>query len=94
MNEKTLSRTITVKCCATPHHPSGASYGPGGALILNTFRLGADWFDHGITEDVVRVLIREFGHEYNFDHLRAECHEALCRIGAKVFLLARQDQLT
>jgi hypothetical protein len=27
------------------------------------------------------------------DHLSAQYHEALCRIGAKVFLLARQRQL-
>ena len=43
---------------------------------------------------MVRVLIHEFGHEYSPDHLSAQYHEALCRIGAKVFLLARQGQLT
>ena len=91
--ERVLSRRIVVKFCATAHHLGGASYGPGGELVFNKFRLGADWFEHGITEDVVRLLIHEFGHEYSPDHLSAEYHEALCRIGAKMFLLARQGQL-
>jgi hypothetical protein len=37
--------------------------------------------------------IHEFGHQYSPDHLSAEYHEALCWIRAKVFLLARQNQL-
>jgi hypothetical protein len=91
--ERVLSRRIVVKFCATPHHLGGASYGPGGELVFNQFRLGADWFEQGITEDVVRVLIHEFGHEFSGDHLSAQYHEALCQIGAKMFLLARQGQL-
>jgi hypothetical protein len=67
--------------------------GPGGELVFNKFRLGVDWFEQGITEDVVRLLIHEFGHQYSPNHLSAQYHEALCRIGAKVFLLARQGQL-
>jgi len=88
MAEKVLSRSITVKFCATPHHLGGASYGPGGELVFNKFRLGADWFEHGSTEDVVRLLIHEFGHEFSLDHLSSEYHEALCRIGAKMYALA------
>lgn len=37
----------------------------------------------------MRLLI----HEYSPDHLSAQYPEALWRIGAKVFLLARQGQL-
>ena len=93
MADKVLSRRIVVKFCATPHHLGGASYSQSGELVLNKFRLGADWFERGITEDVVRLLIHEFGHEYSGDHLSSQYHEALCRIGAKMFLLARQGQL-
>jgi hypothetical protein len=56
MAAKTIDRQIVVKFCATAHHLGGASYGPGGELVFNKFRLGADWFEQGITEDVVRVL--------------------------------------
>jgi len=91
--DKVLSRRIVVKFCATPHHLGGASYSQSGELVFNKFRLGADWFEHGITEDVMHVLIHEFGHEYSPDHLSAEYHQALCRIGATLFLLGRQGQL-
>jgi hypothetical protein len=82
-----------VKFCAAPHHLGGASYGPSGEMVFNKFQLGADWFEQGIAEDVVHVLNHELGHQYSPDHLSAQYHEALCRIGAKVFLLARQGQL-
>ena len=90
MAEKVLSRAITVKFCATPHHLGSASYGPSGELVLNKFRLGADWFERGITEDVVRLLIHEFGHDTALDHLSSEYHEALCRIAAKLYALAQR----
>jgi len=85
--EKVLSRRIVVKYCATPHHLGAASYGPSGELVFNKFRLGAGWFERGITEDVVRLLIHEYGHDSSLDHLSSEYHEALCRIGAKLFTL-------
>jgi len=87
--EKVLARPIVVKFCSTPHHLGAASYGPGGELVFNKLRLGADWFEKGITEEVVQLLIHEYGHEYSGDHLSVEYHEALCRIGAKLFMLAR-----
>ncbi len=92
MAKKILSRQIAVKFCATPHHLGSASYGPNGELVFNKFRLGVDWFEHGITEDVVRLIIHEFGHEFSLDHLSAEYHEALCRIGAKLFAVAQHGQ--
>lgn len=91
--EKVLSRSITVKFCATPHHLGGASYGPGGELVFNKLRLGAEWFERGITEDVVGLLVHEYGHEYSPDHLSSTYHEALCRIGAKMYALARRGEL-
>ena len=93
MAETVLSRAITVKFCATAHHLGGASYGPSGELVFNKLRLGARWFEQGVTEDVVRLLIHEFGHEDSPDHLSAQYHEALCRIGARMFLLAQGGEL-
>jgi hypothetical protein len=42
---------------------------------------------------VVRLPVYEFGHQHSPDHLSAQSHEALSRVGGKVFLLARQGQL-
>jgi hypothetical protein len=91
--EKAIGRAITVKFCATAHHLGGASYGPSGELVLNKFRLGAAWFDRGVTEEVIRLLIHEFRHEFSGDHLSSEYHEAFCRIGVRLFALARRDEL-
>ena len=93
MADKVLSRNIIVKFCATPHHLGEASYGPSGELVFNKLRLGADWFERGITDDVVRLLIHEFGHHTALDHLSSEYHEALCRIGAKMYSLARRGEI-
>ena len=92
VGEKALPRRIVVRFCATAYHLGGASYG-SGELVFNKLRLGSDGFEHGTTENVVRLLIHKFGHEYSGGHLSGEYHEALCRIGAKIFALARQGQL-
>lgn len=46
------------------------------------------WFEHGANEEVDRLLIHEFGHQYSGDHLSEEYHEALCRLGAGLKRLA------
>jgi hypothetical protein len=62
-------------------------------VVFNKFRRGAEWFEKGITDDVVQLLIHEFAHEFSLDHLSAEYHEALYRIGAKLFTLAKKGEL-
>ena len=59
-----------------------------GRLDFNVLRLGYQWFEQGATEDVDRLLIHEFGHQYSGDHLSEEYHEALCRLGARLKRLA------
>ena len=56
-----------------------ACYGKG-RLDFNLLRLGHKWFEQGVTEDVDRLLIHEFGHQYTGDHLSEDYHEALCRL--------------
>jgi hypothetical protein len=57
-------------------------------LDLNLLQLGFEWFDYGATENVDRLLIHEFGHQYSGDHLSEEYYEALCRLGARLKQLA------
>jgi hypothetical protein len=66
-----------------------ACYG-AGRLDFNLLRLGHKWFEQGATEDVDRLLIHEFGHQYSGDHLSEEYHEALCRLGAGLKRLAME----
>ena len=64
-----------------------ACYGTG-RLDFNLQWLGHKWFDQGVTEDVDRLLIHEFGHQYSADHLSAEYHDALWLLGARLKRLA------
>src|SRR5262249_17844674 len=64
-----------------------ACYG-SGRLDFNLFRLGHRWFDQGVSEEVDELLIHEFGHHWTGDHLSAEYHDALCRLGARLKRLA------
>lgn len=64
-----------------------ACYGPGD-LHFNVFRLGYEWFEQGITEEVMTLLIHEYGHQFSSDHLSEEYHDALCKLGARLWRLA------
>ncbi len=64
-----------------------ACYAPGD-LHFNMFRLGHAWFEGGINEEVDKLLIHEFGHQYSGDHLSEEYYDALCLLGAKLKKLA------
>ena len=70
--------------------PYGATYGKGGDLTFNAGRLGNAFFDEFPQNfvKVARLIIHEFGHEYSSDHFSSEYHEALCKLGAKLGLLA------
>ena len=78
--------SLTVSVVHTTNN-FAAAYG-SGRLDFNLLRLGHKWFEQGASEDVDRLLIHEFGHEYSGDHLSSDYHEALCRLGAGLKKLA------
>ena len=45
--------------------------------MFNLSRCGRAFFEHGITDDVNRLLIHEFAHHYEGDHLSESYHKAL-----------------
>lgn len=59
-------------------------------LEFNVAHLGRAWFDLGNSQ-VDELLIHEFGHQYSGDHLSADYHRALCKLGAKLKRLALDD---
>jgi len=77
---------LAVKITNTPN-PFLACYGDS-ELTFNLQHLGHAWFEQGPSEAVDELLIHEFGHEYSGDHLSDKYHEALCKLGAKLKLLA------
>lgn len=66
--------------------PFGGTYGPG-RLVLNLGRLGHAWFEGPITP-INDLLLHEFGHHYEADHLSGKYHEALTALGARMASLA------
>lgn len=82
-----LGRDLIIKIANDIAWPFGAAYG-NGALTFNLGRLGHAFFESGPGVEVNRLLLHEFGHEYEGDHLSAEYHEALCKLGAKLAQLA------
>jgi hypothetical protein len=80
--------SLTVNVVHTTNN-FAACYGLG-RLDFNLLRLGHKWFDQGASEDVDRLLIHEFGHQFSSDHLSEDYHEALCRLGARLKKLAME----
>jgi hypothetical protein len=83
-----MSVPLTVSVVHTTNN-FAAAYG-GRRLDFNLLRLGHRWFEQGPTEDVDRLLIHEFGHEFSPDHLSEDYHEALCLLGARMKRLAME----
>jgi hypothetical protein len=90
MGNLLLDCAIDVLIAREPDWPYGATYGKG-RLVFNLARCGRDFFEHGITDDVNMLLIHEFAHHYESDHLSEGYYKALCKIGAKMVRLALDD---
>jgi hypothetical protein len=84
-----FGRDINVQFANEFTWPFGATYGPGN-LTFNVAKLGHKFFNHGVTDEVIDLLIHEFGHHYSGDHLSKEYHDALTLLGAKFTRLALQ----
>jgi hypothetical protein len=73
--------------------PSGkwsAAYG-GGRLDFNLMYLNRDWFAHGATEAVDRLIIHEFGHEFDDNHVSSKYHDGLTVLAAKLKVAVLAD---
>lgn len=82
-----FGRDINVRFANEFTWPFNATYGPGD-LTFNVAKLGHNFFNHGVTNDVIDLLIHEFGHHYSSDHLSREYYDALTDLGARMTRLA------
>ena len=82
-----LGCEVDVAIAREPGWPYGATYGKG-RLVFNLARCGRAFFEHGITDDVNELLIHEYGHHYEGDHLSADYYKALCRVGVRLTRMA------
>lgn len=67
---------------------ASAGYGDN-CLVFNLAKLPADFFDHGPDEPVLSLLIHEFGHQYESNHLSAKYYRALSDLGARLAFLVQ-----
>lgn len=84
-----LNADIAVSIASEPLWPFGATYGPGN-LVLNAGRLGRGWFG-GPLAPVLGLLLHEFGHHFESDHLSDGYHKALTRLGGAMAGLALSE---
>lgn len=82
-----LGAKISVRIANEFNWSAKATYGPT-ELTYNLARCGHDYFNNGITDDVIDDIIHEFGHHYEMDHLSREYYDALTKLGAKMTRLA------
>lgn len=84
---------LAVRIVDTPHWPFEATYGPDSALVFNLGTLGSRWFDTPVFDPVpmLDLLIHEFGHEHEGNHLSEAYYKALTRIGAKTAVWLASD---
>ena len=83
-----LHHHINVQITDDPEWPFNAVYGKTDGLIFNLGCLEAKFFDRGISNDVIDLVIHEFAHEFEGDHLSDEYYHALTRLGAAMTRLA------
>jgi Bacterial dnaA protein helix-turn-helix len=58
-----------------------ATFG-GLSMALNVSKLGPLWWSK--KEDMLALVLHEFGHHYSGDHLSEDYHRALCALGANL----------
>jgi hypothetical protein len=83
-----LGKTLAVKIAYEPEWPVQATFGKSSALVLNKATLSTDFFSGEITDELIDLLIHEFGHHWTIDHLSREYYDALTRLGARMTRLA------
>lgn len=94
IGEVLLGYTPTVKIVKVPRFQFAAAWCDSGELHLNINNLGHKWFKRiteGDMEQANSLLIHEFAHDIESDHLSKEYHRACCDLGAKLTRLALEQ---
>jgi hypothetical protein len=84
-----LGCDITVAFCKQPTREA-ASWG-SKVLSFNVRNLGKSWFSlHNNREAILDLIVHEFGHHFEANHLSEKYNDALSKLAAKGILLAQK----
>lgn len=91
LGSEVLDAPVSVEIANDVGWPFAACFGKR-RLTFNAGRLGHAWFGRGRRDpDVLRLVIHELAHHYASDHLSREYHDALCKVGARVAIVALEQ---
>jgi hypothetical protein len=85
-----MGRDIVVYHVKELGEGSRAAYGPSGILYFSLKGLGRSWFMPPEEEKVDALVVHEFGHEYEANHLSEQYHKALCKLAARLKQVGRK----
>lgn len=86
-----MLRPIIVGFINEPKAANAASYSRAAkTLTFNYGKLGKSFFAKGISEPWLDLIIHEFGHQYESNHLSENYYRALTRLAASAAFLALQ----
>jgi hypothetical protein len=85
---KVLGRKVTVTVDRGRFGANWAACYGGGELTFNLAVLGQAWFDQGATPSVNRLLIHEFAHHFEKNHLSDGFYKGQEKVGARMVELA------
>jgi hypothetical protein len=65
-----------------------AAYGRGGRLSINLARMGIAWTSWPVDPGyAIALLVHEYAHEHESNHLAEAYHDELCHLAAKLALM-------
>lgn len=86
LGRELLGAEVSVRMVRDIAWPFAAVYTPH-CVTFNLGRLGHKWFE-GPRAAITELIVHELAHEFSGDHLSADYHDALSRLGAKLAEIA------
>jgi hypothetical protein len=95
LGERLMDAHITVRF-VNSHNGFSACFGRGHNIDTanfdyNLLDLGSEWFAEGVNARVLDLIIHEFGHYYERNHLSEKYYNALTDLGARATILGLHD---
>jgi hypothetical protein len=85
-----LDCDVKVSFCSAPTASTAAAWSDR-SVVFNVGVLGKKWFARGMNVEQLDLVLHEFGHHFESDHLSKRYNDALTRLGARLAFLVAKD---